>query len=236
MAAPLYMVIGGRSMHDYFSISDNACRIPFADLCRRNGQYRSYFLRKTYQASQCIHPQGTKITHFGIVEEGILKAVDQTSDGVELCHAYFDAKDIFPEFLYFSGEKNYSYSLVAEKKTTVIWVPVHVMEEMLEKDRYLMYALLLYISRRGLKNQLYLNCLNYQTIRQRIAYWIVGMHSISPAEAVRMPCSQHILANMLHVSRSSLNQELKLMEKEGYFQIKGHEMQAVDVEGLKALL
>ncbi|MFR2692391.1 MAG: hypothetical protein ACLTBV_16860 [Enterocloster bolteae] len=99
----------------------------------------------------------------------------------------------------------------------MLWVPVQVMEEMLEKDRQLLYALLLYVSQRGLKNQLYLNCLNYQTIRERIAYWIVGMHNIAPAETIRMPRLQLMLANMLHVRQVLLNQELKLMEKEGIF-------------------
>lgn len=223
-------------MHEYFSVSDRVCRIPFADLCKRNEQYQSYFLRKTYEAAQCIHPQGTKISHFGIVENGILKAVDHTVNGVELCRAYFESKDIFPEFLYFSGEKNYKYSLVAEKKSTVVWVPVCVMEEMLKQDQALMYALVLYISQRGLKNQLYLNCLNYQTIRERIAYWIVGMHNLVPTEVLQMPCSQLMLANMLHVSRSSLNQELKLMEKDGYFKIKKHEMQNLNEKMLNELL
>lgn len=223
-------------MRDCFSISENACRIPFADLLRRNGEYRSYFLRKTYEAARCIHPQGTKITHFGIVEQGILKAVDNTTGGAELCHAYFEAKDIFPEFLYFSGRRNYSYSLVAEKKSTVIWVPVHILEEMLEKDQNLMYSLLLYISQRGLKNQLYLKCLNYQTIRERIAYWIVAMEGTPPAGSVPMPCSQLMLANMLHVSRSSLNKELKLMEREGFFRIRNREMVALDESLLNSVL
>ena len=45
-----------------------------------------------------------------------------------------------------------------------------------------------------------------------------------------------MLANMLHVSRSSLNQELKLMEKEGYFRIRGHEMQDWDKKKLEELV
>ena len=44
-------------MRDFFTISDNACRVPFADLCKRNEEYRTYFVRRTYEASQCIHPQ-----------------------------------------------------------------------------------------------------------------------------------------------------------------------------------
>ena len=223
-------------MHDYFTITGNSCRIPFADLCRRDARYQSYFTKKGYQGSQCIHPQGTKINHFGIVVSGILKAVDNTLDGTEMCHAYFEPKDIFPEFLYFSGERYYTYSLYAEKKSTVIWVPVYVMEEMLSKDQQLMYALLLYISQRGVKNQLYLHCLNYQTIRERVAYWIVDMNNLAPNEAVHMPCSQAVLANMLHVSRASLNQELKLMEKEGFFKIVKKEMREVDMGRLNELL
>lgn len=223
-------------MREYFTALDNICRVPFADLCKRNKEYQSYFMRKTYEAAQCIHCRGTEISCFGIVESGILKAVDITKNGVELCHAYFESKDIFPEFLYFSGKKNYSYTLVTQKKSTVLWVPVRVIEQMLKKDQQLMYALLLYISQRGLKNQLYLNCLNYQTIRGRVAYWIVGIHNIAPMELIHMPCSQLMLANMLHVSRSSLNRELKLMEKEGYFRIRNREMRILDEDKLNALL
>ena len=223
-------------MRDFFTISENACLVPFADLCKRKEEYRTYFIHKTYEASQCIHPQGTRISCFGIVESGVLKAVSHTINGVEHCHSYFEAKDLFPEFLYFTGKKEYAYTLVAEKKSSVIWVPVHVMEEMLEKDQQLMYALLLYICQRGLKDQLYLNCLNYQTIRERIAYWIVGLHNLAPLERIHMPCSQQMLANMLHVSRSSLNQELKQMQSDGYFKVRNHEMYDLDEERLNALL
>lgn len=223
-------------MRDGDTRKERSCRIPFADLCRRDSKYQSYFTKKTYQRSECIHLRGTKITHFGIVLNGILKAVDNTLDGMELCHAYFEAKDVFPELLYFSGERHYTYSLYAEKNSTVLWIPVSVMEEMLSKDQQLVYALLLYVSQRGLKNQMYLNCLNYQTIRERIAYWIVGMNNLAPGETVAMPCSQTVLANMLHVSRASLNQELKMMEKEGFFRIKNREMHSVKLEILKQLL
>lgn len=49
-------------MYKHFSIPGASCRVPFADLCRRNSEFRTYFIRKTYETSQCIHPQGTKIT------------------------------------------------------------------------------------------------------------------------------------------------------------------------------
>lgn len=223
-------------MPHFFTEPKDTCRIPFADLCLRDEKHRTFFMRKTYGPSQCVQPQGAKISAFGIVESGILKAVNHTANGVEMCQAYFEAKDLFPEFLYFTGRQNYGYYLIAEKKSAVVWIPTHVMEEMLQEEPQLMHALLLYISERGLKNQLYLNCLNYQTIRGRIAFWIVGMHNLAPSQSICVPCSQQMLANMLHVSRASLNQELKQMEKEGIFRIEKRELMNIDEERLLELL
>ena len=107
---------------------------------------------------------------------------------------------------------------------------------MLSSDPRLTSALLLYLSQRGLKNQLYLNCLNYQTIRERIAYWILEILNIQTGQTIRMPCSQKIFANLLHLNRSSLNQELKQMEREGYFRRENGMMLDIDVERLDLLL
>lgn len=223
-------------MGDFFIIKGDDCQASFAERCMENETYQSYFIHKTYQAATCIHQQGTAIEHFGIVTKGILKAVNDTMNGMELCHTYFQAEDIFPEFLYFSGRQHYTYDLYAVKKSEVVWIPVSVMEEMLAADPQLMYALILYISRRGLKNQLFLNCLNYHTIRERIAFWIVGMHNITMGETILLPSSQSIFANLLHVSRSSLNKELKSMEREAFFSVVQRKICNIDLERLGELL
>ena len=83
---------------------------------------------------------------------------------------------------------------------------------------------------------MYLNCLNYQTIRERVAFWILGIQKIEEGDVVHMPGSQKILANMLHVSRSSLNQELRQMQREGYFSIEKEMMYDINEELLGGLL
>ena len=54
------------------------------------------------------------------------------------------------------------------------------------------------------------------------------MNHLSEHERIPLPRSQTIWANTLHVSRSSLNQELKRMEKEGIFRIEGHALILLD--------
>lgn len=206
-------------------------QLSFAELCM-NDSRRASFTRKSYTSGACIHEEGEEILQFGIVTGGVLKAVSYSRDGDERCHAYFEEGDSFPEFLYLSGKRRYTYDMYAEKRSEVLWIPIPVLEEMLSQNPGLVRALLTYVSRRGLKDQLYLNCLSYQTIRERIAYWIVGIQKIESQGEVRMPRSQKIFANMLHVSRSSLNQELKQMEREGYFRIEKEVMKEIDEERL----
>jgi CRP-like cAMP-binding protein len=210
--------------------------LSFADLCLEHEIYGRYLRYETYKTSSIIYSLGDPIDAFGIVVEGILKAETDTLNGEEMCSAYFEERDVFPEFLYFSGRRKFTYNLVAAKRSTVAWMPAATFERMIEEDTDMMYSLLLYISQRGLKNQLYLSCLNYQTIRQRVAFWLVGMDHLYENGGFPLPGSQTVWANKLHVSRSSLNQELKKMEELGYFRRYSRRLEILDQEGLEALL
>lgn len=208
----------------------------FADLCLNHADIRWRFHSEVYKASQIVQSRGAEIKHFGIVKEGLLKAENNTFQGVDLCNTYFECGDVFPEFLYFTGTRIYTYTLVAVKRTTVCWIPAHQFEELIQEDHKLMYSFMLYMSQRGLKNQLLINCLNYHSIRQRIAYWLLGMNDLSENEVIPLPCSQTVWANTLHVSRSSLNQELKRMEEKGYFRIEERHLTLLDQSAMELLL
>ena len=226
-------------MHEIPFLGIDEGQPSFSELCLFDSRYEHYrtgFVKKSYPAGACIHSQGDKITHFGIVTSGILKAVSYSRDGSEMCHTYFEEMDSFPEFLYLTGERRYTYLLYVEKRAAVTWIPILELQEMLTSEPHMLSALLLYVSKRGLKNQLYLNCLNYQTIRERIAYWILGIQKMTSGKTVMIPRSQTILANMLHVSRASLNQELKQMEREGYFRLDKEKILGADAEKLMELL
>lgn len=208
----------------------------FSALCRSHETYRSRLIYETYKTGQVIHTPGDVIDRIGIVVSGILKAEDAAPGGAERCGAYFDQGDTFPEFLYFAGDKRYTYTLAAARRTTVAWLPAPVFEEMLAGDPAMTYALMLHISRRGLKNQMLLDCLAYQTIRQRVAFWLVTMGELEGGGDIRLPGSQAIWANTLRVSRPSLNQELGRMEKAGYFRRGPETLHIIDRAGLEALL
>lgn len=211
-------------------------QIPFVSQCLHHPEFSNYLRFETYKSASIVRSMDTPIKEFGFVVDGCLKAEKYTIHGNELCCTYFEDLDVFPEFLYFTGNKVYTYTLVSVKKTEVAWMPASVFERMLKEDETMMYAFMLYISKRGLKNQMLLNCLQYQTIRERIAFWLIHVNNMRQEERIPLPKSQTMWANTLHVSRSSLNQELKHMEKEGYFRIEGHTLILLDQSGLEQIL
>ncbi len=217
--------------------NDVTALIPiFARRCKHHAVYGKKLKYETYKSSQVLRSLNDPIDHFGLVMDGVLKAEQYTSEGNVLCSAYFEDNDVFPELLYFTGKRQYTYTLVAVKRTTVAWMHVSDMEEMLKEDTEMMKTFMLYLSKRGLRNQMLLSCLMYQTIQERVAYWLLSMNHLSEHERIPLPRSQTILANTLHVSRSSLNQELKRMEKEGIFRIEGHVLILLDQKKLENIL
>lgn len=208
----------------------------FAYSCLHHPIFGELFRRETYKTAETIRSNGMPIREFGIVVDGCLKADRYTAGGSEMCSSYFEKDDVFPELLYFGGDKVYTYTLVAAKKTSVAWLKASVFEFMLEEDHDLMHRFMLYLSERGLKNQMLLCCLRYQTIRERIAFWLIYLTDLAQGNSVPLPASQTIWANTLRVSRSSLNQEVKRMERQGYFRVCEHELQVLDREGLESLL
>ena len=219
------------------SSEDDAVPQPsFASSSLSHPVFGELFRRETYKAAETVRSQGTPIREFGIVAEGCLKTSRYTIDGTELCNGYFEKDDVFPELLFFTGQKVYTYHLVAVKRTTVMWLDTLHFELMLRTDPRLMYRFMLYLSKRGLKNQMLLCCLRYHTIRERIAFWLVWMDDAAQGGRLPLPPSQTIWANELRVSRASLNQEIKHMEDLGYFRIRGHELEAIDRKALEELL
>ena len=106
----------------------------FAYQCLHHKTYAQYLRYETYKTAYVIHPIGAAIKEFGIVLDGCLKAEKYTVNGDDVFCAYFEDNDIFPEFLYFTGNKIYSYSLIAVKKTEVAWMPASVFERMIQED------------------------------------------------------------------------------------------------------
>lgn len=216
-------------------VRETSSEPTFASACLRHPIFGDSFHVHTYQAGEFVRTISSPIKEFGIVEDGRLEAIGYSIKGRERCGAYFEQGDVFPEFLYFTGIKEYGYNLVAVKSATVAWINSKTFEVMIQEDRHLSYLFMLYLSKHGAKSQMLLSCTCFQTIRERVAFWILWTERLSSDKRIPVS-SQAIWANELRVSRASLNQEIKHMEDQGYFSMKDHLLEILDREGLERLI
>ena len=207
----------------------------FASACLHHPIFGDSFHLKTYQAAEFVRTIGSPIEECGIVDYGCLKTTGYTIEGQERCSGYFYKGDVFPELLYFTGNKEYGYDLVAVTTAAVAWINAKTFAVMLQEDRRLSYLFVLYLSKRGLKSQMLLGLTCYRTVRERVAFWILWMEKIAADKRILVP-SQVIWANELRVARASLNKEIGRMEDQNFFSIKDHLLEILDREGLERLL
>lgn len=198
----------------------------------------------TYDSNTMIIREGQEIKYFAIIIEGVLKSTEYTSSGKELNSSYFFAKeqhssyyfagDAFPFYLIYGGVKNYFFNVLALKKSRVVWLPVDELKEIIDKDPVFLHNILQFVAKYNCYSKVLLRGVQYRRVVERLSYWLIYMNNSD--ELIEMPNSQEVLADMLHVNRSSLNQELVQLDKDGIIQFNRKNIRVLDKEYLESLL
>lgn len=189
-----------------------------------------------YESGEVIVNIGDLITKFGIIISGTLEIVNYTYHGEKKSHQYLEKDNtipIYPIYYHSSGKREYKYTLKCETDAEIAWIDKDEFLEIIKKDPEILYDMLMHISIRGYKSQLQLRCMNYNKVRERLAYWIVEMNDIEDKGYIKLPRTQTILADSLYVNRSSLNQELNKLVDEKLIEINNRILKILDIEKLK---
>lgn len=167
------------------------------------------------QRGEVIYHQGDKIEKVGLITEGMLKCANYTNGGDEINPHYFYQGEIFPEYLLLSGEDEYIYTLIAEKRSRIILVDFQSFRELLVQDPRWGQLLIAYMAKRGLLAEKWKLCNCYGNLRSSMAYMLLEIYRISDEHWTEIKDSQQIISAKLQISRTAYNLELAKLEKEG---------------------
>ena len=193
--------------------------------------------KKSYQANERIIEEGEPIDDICVILSGVLKSTEYTLEGKELNSSYFfegkviPGGDAFPFYLVYGGEKNYFFSTYCLKKATVVWLPVKELFPVIEKDPVFLHNVLVFVSHYSRYSRAMLRCVQYRKVTERLAFWLT--HVNDPGHPIPIPNSQEVLADMLHVNRSSLNQALGEMDDAGLIMLEGRTILVLDENKLR---
>lgn len=187
-----------------------------------------------YKAKEIIQEEGEDIDSVCIIISGALKSTEYTADGRELNSSYYFAGDAFPFYLIYGGIKKTFYNTIALKKSRVVWLPIDELVKIIDNDQIFLHNILRFVAEYCCYSKLILRCLQYKKISERLSYWLLNMNN--EETEVLIPDSQSVLADILCVSRASLNQELKKFEKNGYIKLDNKKIKILDRNKLELYL
>lgn len=185
------------------------------------------YIVSNYDSNELVIKTGARIEHICVVISGVLKSTDYTKEGKELNSSYFFGDDVlpggdaFPFYLVYSDEKIYSFSTICFKKATVVWIPVDGLLPIIAADPVFSHNILKFVSHYTNYSKSMLRCVQYRRVEDRLAYWLCVMHE---KNTVKIPNSQEVLGDMLHVNRSTINQVLKKMAEHDLITLKRREI------------
>src|SRR5574343_488442 len=130
-----------------------------------------------------------------------------------------------------------SHDAIALKKSVVLQIPAQPLKAFLLQNPYYWYYFALLCSQKLRYVFLEQIAIQTQSISQRLAqrllFILEGYGNRSCIEDFNIQISQDQLANMLTISRQTVNQELNLFEKQGIIQLGFKKIEVIDIEKLK---
>lgn len=188
----------------------------------------------SYNANELVIAEGEEISYICIILEGCLKSTEYTSSGKALNSSYYFGGDAFPFYLVYSGIKKYFFNTYALKKSKVVWLPVDELKPIIDKDHKFLHNILRFVSEYCTYSKITMRGTQYRKIVERLAYWMLNINN--PNDYIKIPNSQEVLADILHVNRSSLNQELKKLKENKIISIENKKIKILNLKYLEDLL
>lgn len=187
-----------------------------------------------YSSKELIVKSGQEINEICFILKGGLKCTEYTPSGKELNSSYFNTGISYPFYLLYGGETHYFFNIYAVKKTKLVWFKWEDIKPIIESDVVFTANILKEVANYTCYNKMILRGVQYRRVLDRLAYWLIKINN--PKNWIELPISQDILSDILHVNRSTLNQEITKLQKLGVIETERKRIRVLDIEYLESIL
>jgi len=144
-------------------------------------------------------------------------------------------RPLAPAFL-FGRNNRYPVNIVANNDAVILSIPKQSLIRLLQQDELVLSNFLDNISNRAqfLSNKI--KFLSFQSIKGKIAHFILQQMHQTGLTQIDLPVTQTDLAELFGVARPSVGRAIKEMDRDGLIQSKGSHIRILDRDGLSALL
>jgi CRP-like cAMP-binding protein len=192
-----------------------------------------------YKDNQTIFQKDDTIRKLGIVLEGQLNLVSQKYNGTRVIITTLEQNDLFGEALAFSSTKETPYDLVSTGNSKALIIPYDIFFNLCQDvcgfHKTLINNMLAILSDKIVMLNNKMHILNAETLKGRIAVYLLALHKKTNSMIFDMPMKRQELADFLNVKRPSLSRELSNMQQENIIDVYRSTVKILDLECLKEL-
>lgn len=188
--------------------------------------------RQQYDTGQVIFWEGDSNVALYIVEQGWLKAVKISLDGREQILDFVGPGEVFNAISVFVEAANPA-TVIALEPTAVWVIQQHAVEKLLDEHPELARIIIRKLAGRVQQLIKMVEDLSLHKIEARLARYLIEQSTDEQYQRPRW-ATQAEIANRLGVVPDVLNRALRELAKENLIQVRRHQIQILDFDGLKA--
>lgn len=190
---------------------------------------------KRFARGSIILLGGCRYESLRILLEGSAAAEMTSDEGKTVLVESFHAPEAIATGILFSPEGILPVTVGAREDCRVAAITRSAMLELCTRHRPVLEALLADMGRRiGFLAERH-RAVQFATLRERLADWLVRRSELSGSREIRLESSKERLAEIFGVARPSLSRELIALRERGLVSFEGRSIRILDFQGLRKL-
>lgn len=191
---------------------------------------------REYQKEEIVAFEEDECTAIGIILQGSIRVERIFPSGKTVRVDRLEAGNSFGEAIVFSDQRSYPATLTAHEATAVVFLSRQAAAGLCAHSLRFLTNFLGLLSNKVLMLNRKVKSLAYQTVRQKVAGFILDERARQQAAVVHLPFSRSELAASLDIPRPSLSRELAALKAEGWIDYDRRSIRIRDLESLEQCL
>ena len=194
------------------------------------------YQKKVYSKGQVVAQADTEVNNLLIILEGSVHGGMMDYSGKTIKIEDIEGPNLLAPAFLFGNNNRFPVTIVANNDALILLIPKTSFIILLQINEKILSNFLNNISNRAqfLSNKL--RFLSFQTIKGKIAHFLLELSKKSGKDEVMLPKSQNELAEMFGVTRPSLGRAMRELDSEGVIYAEGKKVKILNKNGLAALL
>lgn len=191
---------------------------------------------KKYNKGHVIAIEGEKCNSLGIILKGLIEIQKIFPSGQVTTINNFHEGNIFGESLIFTDKNTYPATISAAKDSEILFIEKEDIIKLSMINSTILTNFIRVLSHRILMLNSRLSHLSHDSIRKKIASYLLSEYRKQKKLNIYIPYSRKKMAELLNVPRPSLSRELIKMKDDNLIDFNKSEIRIIDIELLEESL